>query len=98
MNNKPYEVKTNKLTGREYITFFARRTSGKHNFPYGSPYVNKLGQCEFKAALRDGQVKLWVVMGRTENLQSIAFLLSRKVKELVEGDFDGLYELAKGLV
>lgn len=93
--SKPYEVKVNKLTGKEYITFFARRTSGKHNFPYGLPYVNKLGQCEFKAALRDGQVKLWVVMGRTENLQSMAFLLSREVKGLVEGDFDGLYERAR---
>lgn len=96
--SKPYEVKVNKLTGKEYITFFARRTSGKHNFPCGLPCVNKLGQCEFKAALRDGQVKLWVVMGRTDNLESMAFLLSRKVKGLVEGDFDGLYELAKGLV
>lgn len=96
--SKPYEVKVNKLTGKEYITFFARRTSGKHNFPYGPPYVNKLGQCEFKAALRDGQVKLWVVMGRTDNLESMAFLLSREVKGLVEGDFAGLYELAKGLV
>jgi len=84
--------------GKPYITFFARRTSKRHRFPYGLPVVNKRGHCEYKAILADGYVVVWVVMGYEDGKANYAYLAKTKAESLNEQDFFLIYYLAVWMV
>lgn len=84
--------------GKPFITFFARRTSKRHKFPYGLPAVNERGHCEYKAIFADGYVVVWVVMGYENGKANYAYLTKTKADGVSEDDFAAIYELAVGMV
>lgn len=84
--------------GKPYITFFARRTSKRHKFPYGLPATNKRGHCEYKAILADGYVVVWVVMGYEDGKANYAYLAKTEADGVNERDFVSIYHRAVGMV
>lgn len=84
--------------GKPFITFFARRTSKRHRFPYGLPAVNKRGHCEYKALLADGYVVVWVVMGYENGKANYAYLTKTKADGVSEDEFATIYKYAVGMV